>query len=197
MLTAQAEAYYLTGRALMTPLYQIQDDVRLRTEAIAAVHGNWPCRKGCDDCCRHLAAAPRVTREEWRLVADAIGALSPDAADTVRQCIRDSAGATRPVICPLLDRSSGTCLVYEARPVACRAYGFYAERRDVVGCSRIEWVARESADIVWGNHAALEHRLQQLGSSAELSMWLKSEESRDERLTPSGPGLAGAQREPG
>lgn len=161
----------------MTPLYQIQDDVRLRTEAMAAAHGNWPCRKGCDDCCRHLAAAPRVTAEEWVLIANAIGALPPDAADTVRQRVRDSAGATRPVVCPLLDCHSGTCLVYEARPVACRAYGFYAERRDVLGCSRIELLSRESNDIVWGNHAALEERLQQLGSSAELSVWLQSEQS--------------------
>ena len=161
----------------MTPLYQIQDDVRLRTEAMAAAHGNWPCRKGCDDCCRHLAAMPRVTPQEWRLIADAIGALPPDTAEAVRQSIRNSGGATRPVICPLLDRSSGTCLVYEARPVACRAYGFYAERRDVLGCSRIELLSRESNDIVWGNHAALEERLQQLGSSAELSVWLQSEQS--------------------
>jgi|SRR5579884_2386898 len=162
----------------MAPLYQIQYDVRLRTDATAAAHGNWPCRKGCDDCCRHLAAAPRVTQEEWRLIAHAIGGLAPDTAGAVRQRIRDSAGVTRPVVCPLLDRHSGTCLVYEARPVACRAYGFYAERRDVLGCRRIELVARESADIVWGNHAALEHRLQQLGASAELSVWLKSDESR-------------------
>lgn len=161
----------------MTPLYQIQDDVRLRTGAIAAAHGNWPCRKGCDDCCRHLAAAPRVTQEEWSLIAHAIGVLPADAAAAVRQRIRDSAGATRPVVCPLIDLSSGTCLVYEARPVACRAYGFYAERSEVLGCSRIEVVARESADIVWGNHAALEERLQRLGSSAELSVWLQSEQS--------------------
>lgn len=159
-------------------LYQIQDDVRLRTEAIAAAHGNWPCRNGCDDCCRHLAAAPRVTQEEWRLIADAIGTLAANVADTVRQRIRESAAATRRVVCPLLDRHSGTCLVYEARPVACRAYGFYAERRDVLGCHRIETVCRESSDLVWGNHAALEDRLQRLGSSAQLSVWLNSEESR-------------------
>lgn len=162
----------------MTPLYQIQGDVRLRTEAIATTHGNWPCRKGCDDCCRQLAAAPRVTQQEWRLIAHAIGRLPPDTAGTLRRRIRESAGAARPVVCPLLDCDSGTCLVYEARPVACRAYGFYAERRDVLGCSRIESVARESADIVWGNHAALEERLQRLGPSAELCAWLASEENR-------------------
>lgn len=162
----------------MTPLYHIQDEVRLRTEAIAAAHGDWPCRKGCDDCCRHLAAAPRVTQEEWGLIAHALTALPPDSAGSVRQRVRDSAGATRPVVCPLLDCESGTCLVYEARPVACRAYGFYAERSDVLGCRRIEVVSRTSNDIVWGNHAALEERLQRLGSSAELSVWLKSEENR-------------------
>jgi uncharacterized protein len=156
----------------MTHLYEIQREVRLRAEDIASTHGNWPCRKGCDDCCRSLAAVPRVTEQEWRPIAGAIDALPPDLADAVRQRIRDSANATRPVICPLLDTDTGSCLVYEARPVACRAYGFYAERHEVLGCGRIESVLRQSPDVVWGNHAALEDRLRGLGPAVELPVWI-------------------------
>ncbi|HEY1241566.1 MAG TPA: YkgJ family cysteine cluster protein [Bryobacteraceae bacterium] len=156
----------------MDQLHQIQADVRRRVQAIEAAHESWPCRKGCDDCCRHLASAPRLTEAEWGPIARAIDALPAETAELVRERIRDSVRLTRPVVCPLLDCDSGTCLVYEARPVACRAYGFYAERADVLGCSRIEARARESTDIVWGNHAALEDRRQQLGPDAELWVWL-------------------------
>jgi len=55
-------------------------------------------------------------------------------------------------------------------PVAC---GFYAERADVLGCNRIESISQQSPDVIWGNHAALEERMRELGSAKELSMWLK------------------------
>jgi Fe-S-cluster containining protein len=162
----------------MTRLCQIQDEVRLRAEAIASTHGNWPCRKGCDDCCRRLASVPRVTREEWRLIAAAIDALPAETAEHAKQRIRDSAGTSRPVICPLLDADSGTCLVYEARPIACRAYGFYAEQREVLGCSRIESVSLESPNVVWGNHSALEAKVDLLGSLAEFREILLEETAK-------------------
>ena len=155
----------------MTRLYQIQETVRLRAAEIADAHADWPCRKGCDDCCRHLASPPRVTREEWELIAPALDALAPPVSDNARRRIRDS--HSRPSICPLLDPDSGSCLIYEARPVACRAYGFYAEREYVLGCHHIESIGAERPDIVWGNHAALEERLNALGAAAELSGWLR------------------------
>ena len=157
---------------VVTRLYQIQEAVRRRAEEIAANHASWPCRKGCDDCCRHLASVPRVTQAEWQPIAAAIDALPRPTAELVRRRIRDSASASRPVICPLLDRDSGACLVYEARPIACRAYGFYAERQYVLGCSRIESIGQESPDVVWGNHSALEENLRLLGADATLAEWL-------------------------
>ena len=157
---------------MATRLYQILDEIGLRTAEIAAAHGDWPCRKGCDDCCRHLASVPRITGGEWRLLAGAMEALPAGTRDSVRQHIRDSARQSRPIVCPLLDCDSGTCLVYDARPAACRAYGFYAEREYVLGCGRIESISRESPEIVWGNHQALEERMSQPGASAELFTWL-------------------------
>jgi uncharacterized protein len=155
-------------------LSRIQSEIRERVADIASTHGSWPCREGCDDCCRQLAFAPRVSREEWLPIADAIDALPGEFAEDVRQRIRDSASSVRPVVCPLLDTNSGTCLIYQVRPLACRAYGFYAERRQVLGCRRIESLTRESLDVVWGNHAVLEQRMQRLGPAAELFVWLAS-----------------------
>jgi uncharacterized protein len=163
-------------RKSMSPLHVIQEDVRSRAEEITSSQQNWPCRKGCDDCCRQLASVPLVTQEEWRLIATALDSLPVETAELVWQRIRDSARLSRPLVCPLLDTSSGTCLVYEARPIACRAYGFYVERQNVLGCSRIESIAQQSDDVVWGNHTALEERLRLLGPSVELYQWLASED---------------------
>ncbi|MFL6415586.1 MAG: YkgJ family cysteine cluster protein [Bryobacteraceae bacterium] len=101
-------------------------------------------------------------------------ALPAETARFLRQRIRDTASLSRPIVCPLLDTSSGACLVYDARPVACRAYGFYMERGDVLGCHRIETVAQQSPDVVWGNHLTLEEKLVALGQRAELHAWLAS-----------------------
>ena len=161
----------------MSRLYQIQEQVRRRTDEIAAAHWDWPCRKACDECCRSLAAVPLVSEAEWRAIGEAIAALPATLAEMVRARIRESAGMTRPVVCPLLDVDGGLCLIYEARPVACRAYGFYAGREGVRGCSRIEAVSREAPDVIWGNHAALEASLGALGRAAELHVWLALSES--------------------
>jgi len=147
-------------------LVQIQDAVRRRTDEITAAHPEWPCRKGCDDCCRNLAAAPRVSAAEWGAIRTAIDALPGDIAEAVRERIR--ARASR--VCPLLDTEAGACLVYEARPIACRTYGFYAEREGVLGCARIAAIAAEDRDMVWGNHAAVGS--ESLGSAAEFFVWM-------------------------
>ena len=158
----------------MTRLYEIQAGVRTRTEAIASTHRDWPCHKGCDDCCRHLAAVPRISRLEWQSISAALDALPVDTGCLVRHRIQSTACASRPVVCPLLDSDTGTCLVYEARPIVCRAYGFYAERQDVLGCSRIQSMAEQFPEVIWGNHAALEDQLRSLGETAELWEWASS-----------------------
>lgn len=155
-------------------LYQIQENTRLRAEEIVTEREDWPCRKGCADCCRHLAAEPRVSLAEWTLIAQAIDALPAEVADAARQRIRETAGRARPVVCPLLDADTDACLIYEARPVACRAYGFYAQRREVLGCHRIEAIAEQATAVIWGNHTSLENELAELGPAKEFSAWLPS-----------------------
>lgn len=156
----------------MTELVHIRDEVERRTREIADGAADWPCRKGCDECCRSLASVPRVSEPEWRAIARALDALPAHVAEAARRRIRESAGAMRPVTCPLLDRATGACLVYAARPVACRAYGFYAEREGVLGCARIAAIAAETPYVVWGNHAALGERLRALGPERALDAWL-------------------------
>ena len=156
----------------MTGLHHIRETVRQRAEEMTAIDGAWPCHKGCDECCRHLAAEPRVTRAEWESISAALANLPGGTARGVFARIRKSSAAFRPVVCPLLDADSGTCLVYEARPVACRAYGFYAERQFVLGCGRIEALGLRSPDLVWGNHRSLEASLGALGEAATLTEWL-------------------------
>jgi Fe-S-cluster containining protein len=152
-------------------LHQIQDAVHLRTSEIAGTYPDWPCRKGCDDCCRSLASVPLVSRPEWQRIAAALEALPPETAESARRRIRASASASRPVACPLLDTATGACLVYDARPIACRSYGFYAERGSVLGCHRIESMAQQSPGVVWGNHSALEEDLHSLGTALPLYQW--------------------------
>jgi len=153
-------------------LHQIQEAVHSRTGQILAARPDWPCRKGCDDCCRSLASVPLVTEPEWRRIADALATLPAPTADAARRRIGISASASRPVVCPLLDAATGACLIYDARPIACRAYGFYAERDSVLGCHRIESIAKQSPDVIWGNHPALEERLHSLGPAIPLFNWL-------------------------
>jgi Fe-S-cluster containining protein len=79
----------------------------------------------------------------------------------------------RPVVCPLLDESTGACPVYAQRPVACRSYGFYVQRDLGLYCHDIEKLVAEGAlaDVVWGNHDAIDQQLDALGEKRPLTEW--------------------------
>ena len=81
--------------------------------------------------------------------------------------------SARPVVCPLLDETSGACPVYAQRPVACRTYGFYAQRDLGLYCHDIESsvAAGALADVVWGNHDAIDRQLAGFGESRPLTAW--------------------------
>ncbi len=170
----------------MGDLFLIHEQVRHRTQAIAAAHGDWPCQKGCDDCCRRLASTPRLTAEEWRQVNAALNELPPAILASVKERIAALPGALRPITCPMLDLASGSCLIYGARPVACRTYGFYVDRDGVLGCSRIEQVSQVCDSVMWGNHEGVESRLRSLGPAHELTFWLFSKDSNIENLATAG-----------
>jgi Fe-S-cluster containining protein len=147
----------------------LNDEIGARAAAIAAGAPPWPCRKGCDLCCRRLAAVPRLTAPEWELLREGIARLAPAARAEVAARIRNL-DAAPPVVCPLLDPAAGVCLVYDHRPVACRTYGFYVERDGGLYCRDI--LARvergECENVVWGSAAAVERRLDEFGPRYDL-----------------------------
>lgn len=70
------------------------------------------------------------------------------------------------------------CRIYEARPIACRTYGFYADRDGVLGCEKIAKIADEDRDVLWGNHEAVMRALTEIapGPTKSLLEWLAGSE---------------------
>lgn len=143
-----------------------------RVNATRAEHAFWPCAKGCDLCCRSLPVLPTISRVEWERLEEALLALEAVArADFVRR-VRE-APAKGPLTCPVLDRASGACRTYEARPIACRTYGYYTERDGGLHCGIVtEAVAAHEAEVVWGNGEAVARTLRELGEARSLAAWL-------------------------
>ena len=74
----------------------IQQTIDRRVSAILADRGDWPCRKGCDDCCRHLAAIPSITQPEWELLRAGFELLSEQEQSLVRSRVEALRGPTDP-----------------------------------------------------------------------------------------------------
>ena len=156
-------------------LAEILADIDARVDAIRADHPDWLCAKGCDGCCRRLAAMPSLTAAEWGLLRAALAALAPPRLTEIRQKMAALVASPRSfsVVCPLLDPASGACPVYAARPVACRTYGFYVQRELGLYCHAIESRVADGAlsGVVWGNHDAIDRRLTSLGEVRTLDEW--------------------------
>jgi Fe-S-cluster containining protein len=158
----------------MPPLIRLHQEIDARVVSIRENRPEWLCGKGCDSCCRRLAAVPQLTTAEWELLRSGLAALAPEQQAIIRRNIAELASQpTRPVVCPLLDRTTGACPVYAQRPVACRSYGFYVQRDQGLYCPDIERqvAAGTLADVVWGNHDAIDRQLGQLGDSRRLDEW--------------------------
>jgi uncharacterized protein len=144
-----------------------------------AFGGRWPCARGCDHCCRSLPHLPEVTEPEWTRIADGIDALPEQVRLGVLRRVHEEEGREGPrrnVVCPMLDEVEGACLVYEARPVACRTYGFYTERDASLACSIVmsavaDHEARDEA-MMWGNGEAIAQDLAAFGERASIATWL-------------------------
>ncbi|MGR9087171.1 MAG: YkgJ family cysteine cluster protein [Gammaproteobacteria bacterium] len=160
----------------MNALAELHDDIEARVQTIRDNSPDWLCRRGCDGCCRRLADVPRLTAAEWDWLREGLAALPPEL---LRKIARDIAGMSeqpsRPIVCPLLDQTAGSCRVYAHRPVACRTYGFYVQRDQGLYCKDIESRLAGGAwsDAVWGNHDAIDRRLNSLGDTRELTEWFE------------------------
>ena len=160
-----------------TPLQQLHLDIDRRVGSIRENRPDWQCGKGCDHCCRRLAAVPQLTAAEWALLQEGLAALTADQLQEISRKISALAEQpSRPIVCPLLDQTNGACPVYLQRPVACRSYGFYVQRDLGLYCHDIESLVAEGklADVVWGNHDAIDQRLIGLGESRPLTEWFAS-----------------------
>lgn len=149
----------------MKRLQLLLDEVATTTGRITASQPEWPCRRGCDHCCRSLAEPMRMTRPEWERLQLALSALDEDARATMRARLHE------PRTCPLLDRETGACTVYDGRPVACRTYGFYAGREGGRWCLEIEARDDLTSSVVLGNHDVIETALEPLGETRTLAEW--------------------------
>jgi Fe-S-cluster containining protein len=146
-------------------LQELREAADARAGAITARYPDWPCRKGCDHCCRSLARMPDISEIEWREVEAGL-ALLPAAA---RAEIDARMGAVSRT-CAFLDPLQGDCLIYEHRPIACRTYGFYVDERGIgLHCGMIE--ASQYPEAVWGNHSAVDARLEELGPTKSTVQW--------------------------
>ncbi|MBN1205702.1 MAG: YkgJ family cysteine cluster protein [Myxococcaceae bacterium] len=141
---------------------------RLDARAVATAEGRdwWPCRKGCDHCCRHLADPLPITALEWEVLWEGFLRLPPEIQAEVRAHVEElrRSGARRPYTCPFLDREVGACRVYAHRPMACRSYGFAVSRGQGLWCHFLIEKLQEhgEGEIVWSNQDALEETLARL-----------------------------------
>ncbi|MDO8294493.1 MAG: YkgJ family cysteine cluster protein [Gallionella sp.] len=158
----------------MNMLARLHSDIDLRVQTILESHSDWLCGKGCDSCCRRLAEVPQLTLAEWELLREGLAELAPERLRKIRALVLNCP-QSRPIICPLLDLSTGTCPVYSSRPVACRTYGFYVQRDKGLYCHDIESQADDGAltDVVWGNHDAIDQQLARLGECRSLTDWFE------------------------
>lgn len=155
----------------------IYADIDQRVHAITAARPLWPCRKGCDGCCRRLAQVPELTAGEWQVLQQGFLRLPTATQHEVARRIRALAHwQGGEVTCPFLDDTHGTCLVYAYRPVACRMYGFYVSRTDHWWCADIQalYEAGVCDGLVLGNHGAIERAVhQQCGAVQSLVEWFE------------------------
>jgi Fe-S-cluster containining protein len=164
----------------MNALTRLHADIDARVHTIRENRLDWLCGKGCDGCCRRLADVPQLTVTEWALLRAGLAALAPEHLREISQKMAAlTSQRSRPVVCPLLDQSTGACPVYAQRPVACRTYGFYVQRDKGLYCHDIESLVADGAlaDVVWGNHDAIDQRLGDLGESRALTEWFSNWEN--------------------
>ena len=158
----------------MNTLSQLHTDIDARVQIISTQHTDWLCRKGCDACCRRLADIPRLTAAEWQLLQQGLTLLpEQQRSDIGKRIATLTEQPSRPLTCPMLEQTQGTCIIYAHRPIACRTYGFYRQRDKGLYCQDIETriAAGDWDNVIWGNQTVIDRQLNALGDSRDLTEW--------------------------
>lgn len=160
-----------------TPLEQLYTQIDQRGFTIVRDQPNWPCRKGCDNCCRQLAEVPELTEAEWRVLRQGFLELDVSVQTVIATRIRALSNCwEEQLTCPFINELEGTCHVYHFRPVACRMYGFYMSYHDNRWCHLIQSQYETGIydGVVFGNHNAIERELRQnCGDTKSLIDWFE------------------------
>jgi Fe-S-cluster containining protein len=160
----------------MKTLSELHENIDIRVKAIRDENSDWLCKMGCDGCCHRLAQIPQLTAAEWALFQEGFATLSTEKQQEIRQSVATlSTQSPRSIICPMLDKAAGACLIYAYRPVACRTYGFYVERDKGLYCHDIEASVADGTlnQVVWGNHDTINRHLDKLGDKRDLVAWFE------------------------
>ncbi len=152
-------------------LQNLDEHIEARAQAIRAARNWWPCRRGCDQCCRQLALPPELSSSEWVRVDEAVAALPERVRDQIEQKIDAllmqiaAKTVSSQVICPYLDEQERVCSIYYSRPIACRTYGFFVTRTQEQYCQLVETevALHRDSTIVWGNAEVIHNEVERIG----------------------------------
>jgi uncharacterized protein len=161
-------------------LQGLDERIESRVQAIRSERDWWPCQRGCDHCCRHLAHPPEFSAAEWKRVDEAVAQLPSSEQVVVKQRINallqqiaeDTLDSS--VVCPYLNEQEGACRIYDARPIACRTYGFFVARDHDQYCQQIETIINQRGEnaIVWGNAESVRHDIERIsGAPIAFEQW--------------------------
>ena len=73
-------------------LNHLHSDIYDRVRSISEDNNDWPCRVGCDNCCRRLAEIPQLTMAEWNFLREGLHLLAPEH---LHEIIKGVAGTPR------------------------------------------------------------------------------------------------------
>ncbi len=140
--------------------------------------GDWiACKPGCCDCCRGDFPITQLDAQRLRTGLGELARTDPARAARVRHRVRHAPpDPGDDDFCPALDPASGTCDLYAARPLTCRAFGPALRwNSDAVGVCELCFVGATDEEIAacsvtlddGGREAAL---LEQLGAPRHTSV---------------------------
>lgn len=160
------------GMNALSDLHQRIDE---RVTSVRKAHPDWLCAR-CDTCCRQLAALPQLTRGmEW--LREGLATLPSAQLTEIHRRIA-TPGLDTTANGDLPAARSGQRGLPDLCPPAGRLphLRLYVQRDKGLHCARIAaQVERgELAEVIWGNHLAVEDDPARLGEVRSLADWFSA-----------------------